>query len=130
MLLQSTAYNFRKFFFQIYQYLFYDSAYNFRKKDFQIYQYFFYDYHLVYILATMWDTATSISNSAVFLQTVLDPLKQSKLDFSNTKQIFVRIQLLEIDYGRSLFSDSFVPNASKTFGTPFPYYDWFKTTEV
>ena len=69
---------------------------------------------------TVSDTTTSISKSAVFLQTVLDPLKQSRRDFSNTKQIFVRIQLLEIDYGRSLFSDSFVPNASKTFGTLFP----------
>ena len=40
-----------------------------------------------------------------FLHTVLDPLKQSRLDFSNPKETFVRIQLLEIDYRRSLFSD-------------------------
>ena len=33
------------------------------------------------------------------------PLKQSRLDFSNTKQSIVRIQLLEIDCGRSLFLD-------------------------
>ena len=62
-----------------------------------MHQYLFYDHHLVYILATVWDTSMSISNSANFLHTVLDPLKQSRLDFSNPKQTFVRIQLLEID---------------------------------
>ena len=91
----------------------------FTKKN-QMYQYLFYDYHLVYILATVWDTSMSISNSAVFLHTVLDPLK------SNSKQTFVWIQLLGIDYGRSLFSDSFLPDAS----TLFPYYRWLKTPEV
>ena len=35
----------------------------------------------------------------------LNLLKQSRLDFSNPKQTFARIQLLEIDCGRSLFSD-------------------------
>ena len=34
----------------------------------------------------------------------LDPLKQSRLDFSNPKQTFIRIQLLEINCERSLFS--------------------------
>ena len=52
----------------------------------------------------------------------IDRLEQSRFDFSNPKQTFVRIQLLEIDYGRSLFSDSFVPDTSKTFGSFFPYY--------
>ena len=47
----------------------------------------------------------SISNSAAFPHTILDSLKQSRLDFSNSKQTFVRIQLLEIDCGRFLFSD-------------------------
>ena len=64
------------------------SAYSLRKKI-QIYQYLFYDYHLFYILVTVWDTSTSISNSAVFLYTALDPLKQKRLDFSNPKQTCV-----------------------------------------
>ena len=100
------------------------SAYNSRKKN-QMYQYSFTKkkksnvsifvlwLSYVHILATVWDTSMPISNSAVFQHTVLDPLKQSRFDFSNPKQTFVRIQLLEIDYGRSLFSDSFVPDASK-----------------
>ena len=78
----------------------------------------------------IWDTSTPISNSAVFQHTVLDPLKQSRFDFSNPKQTFVQIQLLEIDYGRFVFSDSFVPDASKTSGTLFPHYRWLKTPEV
>ena len=53
----------------------------------------------------MLDTSTSISNSAVFLHTVLYPLKQSRLDFTNPKQTFVRIQSFEIDWGRSHFLD-------------------------
>ena len=40
-----------------------------------------------------------------FQHTVLNLLKQSRLDFSNPKQTFARIQLLEIDCRRSLFSD-------------------------
>ena len=48
----------------------------------QKYQYLFYDYYLVHILATVWDTSTSILNSAVFLHTALDPLKQSRFDFT------------------------------------------------
>ena len=70
-----------------------------------MYQYLLYDYRLVYILVAVWDKLTSISNSTVFLHTVLDPLKQSWLDFSNTKQILARIQLLEIDCGGSFFLD-------------------------
>ena len=66
----------------------------------------FYDYHLVYILATVWDTSTSISDSSVFLHTVLDPLEQSRLGFSNPKETFVRIQLLEIGRGRSFICHS------------------------
>ena len=91
-------------------------------------QYVFHDYHLVYILTTVWDTSTSISNSALFLNTILDPLKQSRLDSSNPKRTFVRI--LEIDYGKTLFSDLFVPKASKTFGTLFLYFPWLETPEV
>ena len=88
----------------------------FMKKN-QIYQYLFYDYHPVYILATVGDTSTSVSNSPVSLHTVLDPFKHSSLDFTNPKQTFVQIQLLATDYGKSLFSGLFVPKASKTFGT-------------
>ena len=84
---------------------------NFMKNKIQMYQYLFYDYYLVYILATVWDTSTSISNFTVFQHTVLNLLKQSRLDFSNPKQTFVRIQLLEIDCGRSLFSDIICDNA-------------------
>ena len=70
----------------------------------------------------MGDTSTSISNSPVSLHTALDPFKQSRLDFSNPKQTFVQIQLLETDYGKYLFSDLLVPKASKTFGALFLYY--------
>ena len=38
----------------------------------------------------------SISNSTFFIHSVLDPFKQNRLDFSNPKQTFVWIQLLEI----------------------------------
>ena len=75
------------------------------EKNPQTYQYLFYDYHLVYILATVWDTSTSISNSAVFLHIVLDPLKQRRPDFSQPKKTFVRIQLLEIKCWKSFYSD-------------------------
>ena len=87
----------------------------------QFYQYLFYDYHLVFILATVGDTSTSISNSLVSLHTIYDPFKHSRLDFSNPKQTFVHIQLLATDYGKSLFSGLFVPKASKTFGTLLYY---------
>ena len=57
------------------------SAYNLRKKI-QMCQYLLYDYHLVYILATIWDTW--ILNSAVFLHTVPNPLAtQSRLLFQS-----------------------------------------------
>ena len=62
-----------------------------------MYQYLFYGYHLVYILVTVPDTSTLISNSPVFPHAVLNPLKQSRLDFSHPKETFVRIQLLELD---------------------------------
>ena len=71
-----------------------------------MYQHLFYNYHLIYILAPVWDTSTSISNLSGFLYTVLDPLKQSALDFTNPKQTFVRMQLLEVDCGSSHFSGS------------------------
>ena len=71
-----------------------------------MYQHLFYNYHLIYILAPVWDTSTSISNPSGFLYTVLDPLKQSALDFTNPKQTFVRMQLLEVGCGSSLFSGS------------------------
>ena len=59
-----------------------------------MYQYMFYDYYLVYILDTVWDTSTSISNSGVLLYPVFDPLKQCRLDFSSPKQTFAGIWLL------------------------------------
>ena len=68
-----------------------------------MYQHLFYNYHLIYILAPVWDTSTSISNPSGFLYTVLDPIKQSTLDFTNPKQTFVRMQLLEVDCGSSHF---------------------------
>ena len=71
----------------------------------KMYQSLFYDYQLVYILVTIRDISTSVLNFAVLVYTVLDPLKQSELDFSNPKQTLVGIQLLETDCGRSLFSD-------------------------
>ena len=43
---------------------------------------------------------------AIFLHTVREPLKQSKLDFNKSKHIFVRIQFMLIDIGKSRFSDN------------------------
>ena len=54
-----------------------------------MYQYLFHGYHLVSILVTVRDTSASISNSPVFPHTILNPLKQSRLDISNPKQTFV-----------------------------------------
>ena len=65
-------------------------------------------------------------NSKFRCFSVLGLLKQSRFDFSIPKQAFVEFQLLEIDYGRSLFSD-YLSNASKTFSTLWPYYRWLKT---
>ena len=76
----------------------------YEKKN-QTYQYLFYDYHVFYISATVWDTSTSISNSIVFLHILLDPRKESRFDISNPRETFVLIQLLEIDFRTSLFSD-------------------------
>ena len=67
----------------------------FTNRKFQMYQYLFYDYRLVYILGTVWDTSTSISNSAIFLHTSLDRLKQSRLDFSNSKQTLLKFNYLK-----------------------------------
>ena len=100
------------------------SVYNLRKKI-QMYQYLFYDYQPVYIFATVWHTSTSLSNSSVFLQTVHDTLKQSRLDFSNLKQTFVRIQLLEIECGTSLFKYSLCLTRVKLMALSFhTTVDW------
>ena len=53
------------------------------EKESQMYLNLFYDYHLVYILAIVWDTSTSISNSAVFLQKDLILATQIKFLFKS-----------------------------------------------
>ena len=52
------------------------------------------------------ETATSLLNSTTFLLNVREPLKQRKLDFIKAKHIFVRIQFMVIDFGKSCFSES------------------------
>ena len=49
---------------------------------------------------------TSFSNSATFLHSVREPLKQIKLDFNKGKHIFVCIQIMVTDIGKSRFWDN------------------------
>ena len=53
---------------------------------------------------------TSLSNSATFLRNVREPLKQSQLEFNGAKHIFVGIQLMVINFGKSRFSDNKLDN--------------------
>ena len=62
-----------------------------------MYQYLFNDYYLDYILARMWDTSMSISNSAVFLHAVLDPLNKADLILATQKKL-----LFEYNYLKSI----------------------------
>ena len=94
------------------------SPYNLWKKKIQMCRYLFYDYHLVYILATVWDTSTSISNFVVFLNTIFDSLKQSRLDFSNPKQTLFKSNYFKSTSYSLSFQISFVSNKSKALALP------------
>ena len=74
------------------------------------------------------ETAKSLSNSAKFLDTVQEPLKQSKLDFNKAKHIFVRIQFMVIDFGKSRFSDNKSDNLEKMYGISSRYSRKLKKT--
>ena len=49
---------------------------------------------------------TSLLNSATFLHTVQELLKERQRDFNKANHIFVRIQFTVIDFGKSRFSDN------------------------
>ena len=63
-------------------------------------------YTCLYIREINSETRTSLSHSTIFLLNVREPLKQRKLDFIKAKHIFVRIQFMVIDFGKSRFSES------------------------
>ena len=57
------------------------------------------------ILACSIETSMSHSNFDTFLQTVLEPRKQRRLDCRNAKQTLVLIQFMVIDFDKFLMSD-------------------------
>ena len=61
--------------------------------------------YIVQILACPIETSMSHSNSDTFLQTVLEPRKQRRLDFRSAKQTLVLIQFMVIDFNKFLLSD-------------------------
>ena len=73
-----------------------------------MYQYLFYDYHLVYILATVWDTSTSISDFTVFQHTVHHLLK---LILATQSKLLLESNYLKLTAEGLSFHAPFVPNA-------------------
>ena len=61
--------------------------------------------YILQILACWCGTSLSHSNSGTFLQTVLEPRKQRRLDFRSAKQTLVLIQFMVIDFDKFLLSD-------------------------
>ena len=57
------------------------------------------------ILACSIETSMSHSNFDTFLQTVLEPRKQRRLDCRNAKQTLVLIQFMVIDFDKFLWPD-------------------------
>ena len=90
-------------------------------KKFEMHQYLFFDYHLVYILAIVWDTSMSVLNSAVFLHTILDPLNKADLILATQSNLLPESSYLKSTAEGLSFQISVVLNASKTFCTLFPY---------
>ena len=78
------------------------------KNKIQMYQYLFYDYHLVYVLATVCDTSTSISDFTIFLHTVLNLLK---LILATQSKLLFESNYLKLTAEGLSFQTSFVPNA-------------------
>ena len=60
---------------------------------------------LIQILACSCETSMSHWNSDTFLQTVIEPRKQRRLDFRSAKQTLVLIQFMVIDFDTFLLSD-------------------------
>ena len=60
---------------------------------------------IIQILACPIETSMSHSNSDTFLQTVLEPRKQRRLDFRSAKQTLVLIRFMVIDFDKFLLSD-------------------------
>ena len=61
--------------------------------------------YIIQILPCSIETSMSHSNSDTFLQTVLEPRKQRRLDFRSAKQTLVLIQFMVIDFNKFLLSD-------------------------
>ena len=61
--------------------------------------------YIIQILACPIETSMSHSNSDTFLQTVLEPRKQRRLDFRSAKQTLVLIQFMVIDFDKFLLPD-------------------------
>ena len=57
------------------------------------------------ILAHLIETSMSHLNSDTFLQTVLEPRKQRRLDFRSAEQTIVLIQFMVIDFDKFILSD-------------------------
>ena len=81
------------------------------KNKTQMYQYLFYDYHLVYILTTVWDTSTSISNFAVFQHTFPPSLNKADLILATQSKLLFESNYLKLTAKVLSFQTSFVPNA-------------------
>ena len=61
--------------------------------------------YVIQILACSFETSMSHWNSNTFLQTVLEPRKQRRLDFRSAKHTLVLIQFMVIDLGKFFLSD-------------------------
>ena len=61
--------------------------------------------YIIQTLACSCETSMSHLNSDTFLQTILEPRKQRRLDFRSAKQILVLIQFKVIDFDKFLLSD-------------------------
>ena len=84
------------------------------KNKIQMYQYLFYDYHLVYILATVWDTSTSISNFAVFQHTFPPSLNKADLILATQSKLLFESNYLKLTAEDLSFQTSFVSNATNS----------------
>ena len=61
--------------------------------------------YIIQILARSIETSMSHSNSDTFLETVLEPHKQRRLNSRSSKQTLVLIQFMVIDYDNFLLPD-------------------------
>ena len=61
--------------------------------------------YVIRISARLIETSISHSNSDTFLQTVLEPCKQRRLDFRSAKETLVLIQFMVTDFDKFLLPD-------------------------